>query len=259
MISSDSPWVLQPHPRPHAPLRLLCFPYAGGGASFYRTWSSYLPPEIELTPVQLPGHENRLHEQPFTEMSHLIPALASGLGPYLDRPFAFLGYSLGALVSFEFAHYLRRQGKMLPLHLFALSCRAPQKSSPTPPLHTLPDAAFIARLRDFNGTPDALLQSKELMQLMLPVMRADFALYERYKYQSVPALSCSITAYGGRRDPLVARADLQGWATLTDAAFFLRTYPGDHFFIHASLRHVLTDVAARLQRSLGSGFSSSQG
>ena len=117
-ISSFNSWIFASRPNPQARLRLFCFPHAGGGASFFRPWIGMLSPDIEVCPVQLPGRENRLKERPFNQFSPLISELAQALRPYLDRPFAFFGHSMGALVSFGLARHLREQNDPMPRHLF---------------------------------------------------------------------------------------------------------------------------------------------
>ena len=125
-LSTFNSWIFGVRPNTQARLRLFCFPHAGGGASFFRSWIGTLPPDIEVCPVQLPGRENRLKERPFNQYTLLIQALAQALRPYLTVPFAFFGHSMGALVSFGLARQLRQQNEPLPVHLFASAYRAPQ-------------------------------------------------------------------------------------------------------------------------------------
>src|SRR5438552_2333015 len=150
-------WVLRPRPDPRARLRLFCFPYAGGGASQFRTWAEGLPPEVELCPVQLPGREGRLRETPFTRIAPLVAALVTALRGYLDTPYAFFGHSLGALVGFELARALRRTGGPGPRGLLVSAYRAPDLPDPDPPLHLLSSPAFWDELRRLNGTPPEVL------------------------------------------------------------------------------------------------------
>ena len=223
-------WVVFPLPQAQARLRLFCFPYAGGGAALFRKWAVKLPSEIEVCPVQLPGRETRLFEPAFTRLPPLINTLAEVLQPYLALPFAFFGHSMGAIISFELARHLRRQNSVIPLHLFVAGCAAPQIPNADPPISQLPMPEFIAELRRLNGTPEAVLQHAELMQLLLPTLRADFALCETYVYNPEAPLDCSISTFGGIDDMKVTLNDVAAWADQTNGLFWLHKMPGDHFF-----------------------------
>jgi medium-chain acyl-[acyl-carrier-protein] hydrolase len=227
--TSDS-WVTCPRPNPNARTRLFCFPYAGSGASIYRTWPALVSPDVEVCPIQLPGRENRLKEPPFTWLAPLIQKLGQALAGYLDRPYAFFGHSMGVLVSFELARYLRRQGQNLPIHLFVLAHHAPQVPYPAPPISQLPTALLTEQLRLLEGTPEEVLQSDEIMRVMLPVLRSDFALCEMYTYHDEEPFDCSISVFGGSDDPRVRYADLVAWQQQTTGSCALRMFPGGHFF-----------------------------
>jgi medium-chain acyl-[acyl-carrier-protein] hydrolase len=223
-------WIACRKPNPRARLRLFCFPYAGIGASIFRTWSDGLPADVEVCPVQFPGRGTRLMETPFTQLSPPVQALAQALVPLLDKPFAFFGHSLGALVGFELARQLRRQSGVQPLRLFVSADRAPQIPHRDRPIHALPEGEFLDELRRLNGIPGKVLEDLELMQIMLPVLRADFAAYETYVYSTEPPLNCPISTFGGLQDHQVSRGDLEAWRDQTSVSFSLRMFPGDHFF-----------------------------
>ena len=172
-----TPWLVCPRPNPRAALRLLCFPYAGGGAQIFRTWPAALPPDVELLAVELPGRGTRFSERPFEQLPPLIDALTDALGPALQAPFAIYGHSMGAVVGFSFARELRRRSLREPVHLFMSGRRAPQLPEPTP-MHQLPAPQFLDRLRRLGGIPDALFQEPELMEVFLPILRADVAVAE---------------------------------------------------------------------------------
>jgi medium-chain acyl-[acyl-carrier-protein] hydrolase len=223
-------WIACRKPNPQARLRLFCFPYAGTGASIFRTWSDGLPADVEVCPVQFPGRGTRLMETPFTQLSPLVDALAQALVPLLDKPFAFFGHSLGALVGFELARQLRRQSGAQPVRLFVSADRAPQIPHRERPIHALPEGEFLVELRRLNGIPGKVLEEAELMQIMLPVLRADFAVYETYVHSTEPPLNCPISTFGGLQDHRVSRGDLEAWRDQTSGSFSLRMFPGDHFF-----------------------------
>src|SRR6266480_2306887 len=196
MTTKASSWFQHWQRKPQARIRLFCFPYAGGGASLFRTWSEHLPEDIEVCPVQLPGREDRLLERPFSDLPSLVDALAPALLPYLDMPYAFFGHSMGSLISFELARYLRQmEYSHMPVHLFVSGHSAPQIPDPNPPSYHLPEPEFIEELRHLRGTSEELLQNAEFLQLLIPLLRADFALCETYKYIHDKPLPFAISAF----------------------------------------------------------------
>jgi len=210
--------------------------------------------------VQLPGRENRRMEPPFTRIEPLSAALAGVIQPHLDIPFALYGHSMGALVCFEFARLLRRQGFPLPKGLFVSGHRAPQLPAPHAPLYDLPRAEFLSRLHSMGGTPDDVLGNPELMEIFVPLLRADFELCETYRYSEDAPLDCRIACFGGLEDPRVKREDLSAWRAQTTTPFHLRFLPGGHFFLHTSktlllqeLGQDLKEIQRRLRRRVYSG------
>jgi medium-chain acyl-[acyl-carrier-protein] hydrolase len=248
-----SPWLSPARPNPNAALRLFCFPYAGGSAQIYRSWSKRLPTSVEVCAVQLPGRGNRLREPPFTDLHTLVRALAEALLSYLDKPFAFFGHSMGALIGFELAQRLRERASPGPIQLFVSGHRAPQLERDGPTTYDLPEPELLAELRRMNGTPREVLEHPELIQLMLPLLRADFEVVQTYLYAPRPPLDSPITAFGGLRDEDVSREQLARWREQTTAEFSLHMLPGDHFFIQTSetlLLEVLSRKLDQLSRSL---------
>jgi len=231
-------WIVFRKSKPNARFRLFCFPYAGGGASIYRSWSEDLP-EIEVCPVQLPGRESRLREKPFTHISNLVEAAAEALLPHLNMPFALFGHSMGALISFELIRHLRRLKGPSPVHFFVSAHRAPQIPDLDPPIHQLPDAELMENLRELNGTPEAVLQNAELMQMLLPLLRADFGVCETYAYADEEKLDCPISVFGGLEDREVTSEDLNKWRDQTHGAFKQRMLPGNHFFLQDAKKTLL--------------------
>jgi len=226
---------------PQAGMRLFCFPAAGGGTLAYRDWSRQLPSYVELRPIRLPGRETRINEACFQEALPAARALASGLRPYLDRPFAFFGHSMGALLAFELARELRRRRGPTPFCLIVSGRHAPRIPLGREFFHTLPDSTFIDKLRTYyaGGTPKAMLQEGELMALFLPVIRADFAVTGAYVYSSEPPLDCPIHAFGGETEHEFSAADLDAWRAETTGSFSLELFPGGHFYLDEPSRPAL--------------------
>ncbi|WP_088243857.1 thioesterase II family protein [Calothrix rhizosoleniae] len=226
-------------PLSQASMRLFCFPYAGGRALIYRSWAKSLPTNIEVCAIELPGRGSLLKETPFTQMEPLIETIAQIILPKLDKPFALFGHSMGALVSFELANLLLHKYGIKPAHLFISARRAPQIISKEPPVYSLPEPEFIAELHRLNGTSQEILANKELMQLFLPILRADFEVLETYTYRPLPPLECPITAFGGLSDPEANINELEAWAKQTKSTFSLKMFQGDHFFIHSAQSQLL--------------------
>jgi len=241
-----SKWVTCPRPNPEARLRLFCIPFAGGGASIYRLWASQLPSSIEVCPIQLPGREDRYREPAFTSITAAAQVLARELTPFLDKPYAIFGHSMGALVGFEVTRALRRARLAAPLGLFVAAYPAPQAPLARSPIHHLPDRDFIEEMRRMEGTPAAVLDNVELMEFMLPILRADFEACDTYTNVPEAPLECPLLVYGGADDREVGEAGLRQWRDQAAQSFALRMLPGNHFFVQSHRDLLLADIAGQL-------------
>jgi medium-chain acyl-[acyl-carrier-protein] hydrolase len=181
-------WILFPAPNPAAEARLFCFHYAGGNAQVFHNWPGRLPSSIEVGAVQLPGRGHRFVEPHVKRLLPLSRAIAQELLPYSDKPFVFFGHSLGALLCFETARSLRREKRRQPGHLFVSATEAPHRRTLEESLSGLPKDALVEKLKEFNGTPAEVLQNVQLLDLLLPTIRADFELHESYEYRHEPPL-----------------------------------------------------------------------
>lgn len=248
--SKRNAWIAFRRSTPSARVRLFCLPYAGAGASVFRSWVDFLPREVELCAIQLPGREDRLRDALFTRLDPLVEELAGHLAHDLDMPFAVFGHSMGSIVAYELACFLRRAGLPMPAYLFVSGRRAPQTPRHHETFHDLPDARFIEKLRELNGTPEAVLQHQELLAFVLPTLKADFAVCETYTYKAEPALECPISAFGGLTDDEVSKDDLEAWGSLTRGSFRVEFFRGNHFFLHDSRASLLAAVTADLRKTL---------
>ncbi len=235
---------------PGARLRLFCLPYAGGSAAAYREWSAALPAGVEVCPLELPGRAGRMREPPFERSAALAEAVAEALRPELDRPFALFGHSMGALLAFEVARRLRDARASEPGALFVSGRNAPQIPVDDPTTHLLPDAELVERLRALNGTPPEVLEHPELLELILPTLRADFAVVETHVHAPCAPFDVPLVVFGGERDPEVHLAGLEAWRAHARGAFRLRLFPGDHFFLHAEQAAVLRALSEELRALL---------
>jgi medium-chain acyl-[acyl-carrier-protein] hydrolase len=239
-------WLTFFQPNPGAMLRLFCFPHAGAGASVYRSWASELPSTIEVCGIQYPGREVRGQEPPFRNLTRMLDALVPAVVPALDRPFAFFGHSMGALVSFELTRALGARIGPRPEHVFFSGLGAPHTPGPQP-IHHLPDREFLRELVKLNGIPADVLRSVDLVRYVLPILRADFSMCETYRYQIGAPLQSPITAFGGELDPRVDRPWLDAWSDHSTIYFSSKIFPGDHFFLRTAQSAVLRALVDELQ------------
>jgi len=246
----QSPWISRPASQPHGGVKVFCFPYAGAGASAM----SQLAREagggkLDLLLVQLPGRETRIAEPLLKSVQTAVPALLNGLEPcFGDTPFAFFGHSMGTLLAFELTRELRRRGKPEPIHLFMSGSEAPQSRSHLDALHQLPDDQFVeAIVKRYNSLPKAVLEHRELLELVLPALKGDFELLGSYRYVDEAPLACGITVFGGRQDALVEPGKLEEWRGHTTGGYLCHLFDGGHFFLHERRKEILHVMETTLE------------
>jgi medium-chain acyl-[acyl-carrier-protein] hydrolase len=200
-----------------------------------------------------------MKEPAFSDVLHIVDALTPVIASHLDKPFAFFGHSMGAIIAYELARKLRREYNLQPECLFVSARVAPHLKLARPPMHNLPHDEFVQVLKDLNGTPKDVLEDKALMELITPLLRADFAVHENYTYSEEPPLECPIFAFGGLQDPEAGRESLDGWREHTQANFVKRMLPGDHFFIVSAqtlFLRMFSQELYQITRNLGSNLNS---
>lgn len=250
MSDAETPWLAWRSPNQQARLRLFCFPHAGGGAGAYRTWQDYLQPTVEVCPVQIPGREERLNEPCYTRLNDLVESIAESLFQFFDKPYAFFGHSLGAMIAFQLACHLREEGLSQPVHLFASGRRAPQLEVSESSIYDLPDREFLEALCQLNLIRKEIIRNARLVDLVTPILKADYELVQTCIYKPDAPFDFPITVFGGMDDTAASREMLEAWESQTSADFALQIFPGDHFFIQSSQPALLQVITGRLQSHL---------
>jgi medium-chain acyl-[acyl-carrier-protein] hydrolase len=237
----DNSWFVPIKTHPSNPLRIFCFHYAGGSMSVYRTWSEHIK-NADLVTIQLPGRENRFTEALITEMDLIIDNLYENFSDFDNKPYVFFGHSLGALIAFEFAKKLQKQGPLGLKHLIVSGSRAPHLPIRRRLIYNLPDQELFSEIQKYNGIPENLLAEKDLlMNIMLPIIRADFTISDIYQCSTETKLKIPITVFGGRDDDTFPFEDLLQWKLHTDT-FDYQSFAGNHFFIKSSFPEVIDNI-----------------
>lgn len=229
-------------------VRLFCLPHAGGGATEFHSWTAELPSFFHLCPVLLPGRETRLSEPLYTRIDPLLDAMDRELRPWLDIPYAVFGHSMGALLAFEWARRLKREGVSQPAWLFLSGRHAPDTPNETPLLHLLPDGEFVRELiRVYNGIPPELLENEALREVFLPILRADIEVVESYRFYEDEPLDCPITVFCGVNDASVSWDQLLAWKHHTcHTRFAVQILPGGHFYPQHPLLQTISSTLTEL-------------
>lgn len=248
MIYSATPWLIFYKKRPAAKLRLFCLHYAGGSASAYSSWLEYLPSSIELVGIQLPGREGRFNEAFISDFDKLVHEIVVSLSPIINKPYVVFGHSMGALKGFEVIRELKKRKLRAPMLFIAAGRKPPQISDLDPPISHLPEDEFIEELlKDYAETLEHILDKKELRELFIPQLRADFKLCENYFYRPGEKLDCPILAYAGESESDLSDEELICWGDITNSASRSERFPGGHFFIHNTQVELLAAINTELK------------
>lgn len=246
-----SAWFPGLDPVAPARLRLVCFSYAGGSPSLFRAWSSWLGPDVQVVPLLLPGRGFRVGEQPYRSLRTLVGDAADALeSAGLVDDYAVFGHSMGALLGYELSCELVRRGFPSPLHLFVSGSRPPHLYG-AESKHTLDDASLRAMVHDLGGLAGDGFLADAFLDRRMPVLRADLAVCETYRWQPQPLLAVPMTSFAGAADPIATPAQMNGWRDYTSRSFVSRTVPGNHFFLSGdALARVLGQLRDDLRRLL---------
>ena len=248
---TDDAWIRRYHPRPDAGHRVVCFPHAGGAATYFHSFSSAMPPEVEVLAVQYPGRQERRLEPMVDDLAELADLVVPSLVDRADRPLTLFGHSMGATLAFEVARGLEQRG-IRPAGLVVSGRRAPSchRDETT---YRKDDHELLRAVADLGGTGAQLLHDEELVAMVLPAIRNDYRAAETYRYRPGPDLRCPVAVLIGDRDPKVTLVEARAWAGHTTGEMSLRVFPGGHFYldehrhdvVNAIAGHALSGSAAR--------------
>ena len=242
---SARPWVVASPTAGAIAIRLFCFPPAGSGVAVYRTWAPMLGHGVQLCSILPPGREIRFGEEPIADFGEMVTAASAAIQPWAGEPYALFGHSLGSLVAYEVARRLTALD-LQPAHLFVSGHDSPGQASRRAPIAHLPEQEFLQGLIALGGTSPEIAEARELLALLLPMLRADFTLAESYHPLPGPRLSCAVTALCGEADPWVDSAGLAAWRAVTTGIFESAVLPGDHFYLMPSGQQIVAQINSRI-------------
>lgn len=237
--------ILRPNHR--AAVRLFCLPHAGGSAWSYDPWSQEASEHVEICAVQIPGRDQLASLPPGLSIQEIVDFIAPEVAKAIDRPWAIFGHSMGAITGFELLRRLEGEVPHRPVHFFPACWRAPHLRGEHGPIHDLPPDEFLKAMQIFRGIPEAVLADRELLAVVLPILRADVRAVFTYQYRAGRRLGCPITAVGALKDVSAPRDILLPWQEHTSADFQLCMFPGDHFFLRTNRGRLLQTITEKLR------------
>lgn len=247
----SSSWLIPIQQCKQPGVQLFCIPYAGGGASIFRNWKNFLGSEIRASAIQPPGRETRFSEAPILNFENLTRQIADSIEPHLNTPFAIFGHSLGAAVAFELCCELERRGHF-PAHIFLSGRQSPDLPPIRLPIAHLPDDEFLFRLKEYNSTPKEIFENKELVELLLPMLKADFYLAENYHHDQKKMVAANISACGSLGDPWLNPKSLNGWQKRTAGSFTTKWFNGAHLYLNQETESLVRYIQSTLNPYISS-------
>lgn len=238
-----STWFVRPVERPQAKINLFCLPYAGGNTRIFQSWPESLPEFVELVAIELPGRGRRIHEPAFDSMEALVQELSFALYSQIDKPYVVIGHSMGSRIALNTLSKLDQLGCAPPLHFIASGSAPPHILRKRKKIHTLSDDEFIKELRSYNGIREEIINNKELMDIYLPLLRADFTVAADESMPNLSPLNCKATVFSGINDRYVSKEDCLAWQEYFVPPINVSTFEGGHFFIDSARNEVIGKIS----------------
>jgi pyochelin biosynthetic protein PchC len=238
-MSKKSTWLARYNSGTSAVRRIVCFPHAGGSASFFRPWLKHLPPAVELLAVQYPGRENRYAEPLVGTVAECAAESAKELLAEPVRETVLFGHSMGAAIAYETMRLLEAEGAAHFIRLCVSGRRISEFPDPAAAVLRT-DTQILSDMAELGGTQSEVLNEPDLREMLLHILRNDYLLIDRYRPPSDAApIGADILALIGDSDPQVDEKQVKAWASVTTGAFEWCAFPGGHFYLTDHARRVV--------------------
>lgn len=235
----ENKWLITFKKNPQAKTRLFAFHHSGGGASTYFPWIKDLSPAVELIAIQLPGREGRFHEPLSNRIEDIVRNVSNEFAFYTDKPFFIFGHSLGALLSFEFAKFIRKTRSISPYYIIVSANKAPHIPLRRKSFSQLDIPSLKAELALYGGINKEILDNEEFFNIFYPILMNDFSIFENYSYKNSQPFLCDMLALSGTQDQSVQKKEILAWARHIKGHFKHISFPGDHFFLKSNQIKIL--------------------
>ncbi|MDM8514686.1 alpha/beta fold hydrolase [Desulfobacterales bacterium HSG16] len=228
-------------------IQLFCIPFAAGTAYSYRDIESRLDSRIKPVGIDLPGHGRKMGQPLFTDIGKIFDHVFTEIKKQLNnRPFAIFGHSMGATLTYLMAKKLRDENMPQPLHLFVSGRQGPPVPSKEKGIHLLPDAQFLDKVIELGGISDEVAGEQELIELFLPILKADYHAITTYEYdKKAKPLDIPITAMIGTIENFTPE-EATTWQEVTSRPLDLKKFLGHHFFIFDHCQDIADIISKKL-------------
>lgn len=214
----------------HQQINLFCLPFSGGNAYSYREFSQYIADFVNIVAIDLPGHGKKMAEPLLTNIYNMADYIFHHMKADLNRPYGIYGHSMGTILGYLVSQKIVQKNLAHPLHLFFSGRHGPQGICKEKDWHLLPKEEFIENVMSYGGIPEEVAAEKDLMDLFVPIMRADFQAVSEYIYEDTAPLDIPVTVMIGLDEDITYEEALQ-WQEVTTHPLSVKQFPGNHFFI----------------------------
>lgn len=228
-------------------VKLFCIPYAGGSSSIYLSWKKYFKEEIEIYPVELAGRGKRFDEKPYTNMEDILNDIYNSIKDDInDGEYMIFGHSMGALLAYELIHMINENGDNKPKHAFFSGKGAQHIPVLKESIYKLSDHEFMKKVYSLGGTSKELLDTKELLEIFIGVLKADYEAIDKYEYHDRRyKFEFPISILNGIEDKLTKDC-ISEWSIHTEKECNIYNFPGGHFFINNNIKEISEIIKSKI-------------
>lgn len=233
----------------NAEVSVILLHHAGGGVNYYREWLEYFPNNFDLFAIRLPGRETLYSKPPYKNLEAVLADVEKVLEPvFLEgNPTFIFGHSMGGMIAFEIARLYSEKQKINGLFISGFGHPSLTKKIDR---SRFDDSELRINMNysDIEESPYV----NELLEVILPTLKNDYAICDSYQYIKKDKLSIPIIVFGGLKDKIHSPKTIEKWCDETNVGFSSFYYPGGHFFIKESFQSIIDDILKNINFILGS-------